>query len=656
MPTGAQAAVRPKSRSTATKIFSRFSFLLLVLVLVHFSGSCCRAQPQDEALALINFKSSLLDPQSALFDWNPAVAPCSGGRSNWIGVLCLDGYVWGLQLEKMNLQGRIDVDALQPLKFMRTVSFMGNNFEGPMPDWKKVSAIKALYLSDNQFSGEIAADAFKGMHSLKKVHLAKNRFTGPLPTSLESPKLIELKLQNNQFTGTIPEISSENLKILDLSNNQLEGPIPAALSKMDSAAFAGNKALCGEPLGTPCSSPPPPTPPPAPTPAAAAAVPKPPRKSPIGLILACILLGILILIIILSLLRRSRQHADETPKLGTPMPVITTTTDVENTLPAAVAAPRSPPKAEDHNGGVGVAAAKISDQHQAGKLAFVEETRQKFDLQDLMRASAEVLGSGNFAASYKAVLVEGEALVVKRFKHMNGIAREDFHEHMRRLGRLRHPNLLPLVAYLFRKEEKLLVSDFVDNGSLATLLHGKHSVALKWGNRLKIIKGVAKGLVYLQNEVPTLIVPHGNLKTSNVLLDKHYNPLLMDYALHPIVNASHVHHVLLAYKSPEYAHHGRISRKTDVWCLGTLILETLTGRFVAHGGAGPDLAAWVNAIAAEDAFSVLDKEMAEAAAATSKGQMEKMLRVGITCCTEDADKRWDLEEAVRQIESIQHDD
>lgn len=55
---------------------------------------------------------------------------------------------------------------------------------------------------------------------------------------------------------------------------------------------------------------------------------------------------------------------------------------------------------------------------------------------------------------------------------MNNVGREEFHEHMRRLGRLRHPNLLPIVSYYYRKEEKLLVFDFVHNGSLASHLHG----------------------------------------------------------------------------------------------------------------------------------------------------------------------------------------
>lgn len=107
-----------------------------------------------------------------------------------------------------------------------------------------------------------------------------------------------------------------------------------------------------------------------------------------------------------------------------------------------------------------------------GKLSFVRDDRQKFDLHDLLRASAEILGSGTFGASYKALIMT-DAVVVKRYKQMNNVGREEFHEHMRRLGRLTHPNLLPLVAYYYRREEKLLVSDFVENGSLASHLHGE---------------------------------------------------------------------------------------------------------------------------------------------------------------------------------------
>ncbi|XP_042019132.1 pollen receptor-like kinase 4 [Salvia splendens] len=548
----------------------------------------CSAEVEEQAL--LKFKSSLMNSEGALWNWNPGSPACSG---KWVGVLCYNNYVWGLQLERMNLKGYIDLDALAPLRFMRAMSLMGNTFEGAMPDWKKVSSIKALYLSDNYFSGDIAPDAFKGMFSLKKIHLANNNFTGPIPTSLESPKLIELDLHNNHFTGNIPLITSVNLKHINLSNNQLEGPIPFALKGMDPSSFADNKALCGPPLSNACL------------------FPSSSKTTPISFIIISILLGILLLFLLILLLSRFNKRGDDKAIV-----------DVEK------------------------------DGQKPVKLSFVDERRQKFELQELLRASAEVLGSGNLGASYKALLVDGEAVVVKRFKHMNSIDREEFHEHMRRLGRLSHPNLLPLVAYLFRKDEKLLVFDFAKNGNLAALLHGsssrKQSGVVRWGTRLKIIKGVTKGLMYLQNEVPTLRVAHGHLKSSNVLLDNEYNPLLMDYALHPVVNSAYVHNLLLAYKSPDYAHHHCISKKTDVWCLGILILEILTGKCLPNGTT-TDIAAWINGIAGQEFSLVIHKDM-EAAGSTN--QMEKMLQIGISCCIEDTDKRWDLEVAAPQIDQI----
>ncbi|KAL0430695.1 UNVERIFIED_CONTAM: Pollen receptor-like kinase [Sesamum radiatum] len=197
---------------------------------------------ENQSEALTKFKTALVNADPGLADWTPTKPPCLGNVSQWTGILCFSGYVWGLQLENMNLKGQIDVNSLISLRFLRTLSFMNNNFEGTMPDWRKIGALKSLYLSNNQFSGEIPDDAFKGMTSLKKVHLANNKFTGHIPSSLESPKLIELRLENNQFTGTIPAISSDNLKTLNVANNLLEGPIPEPLAKLDPNSFSGAHA------------------------------------------------------------------------------------------------------------------------------------------------------------------------------------------------------------------------------------------------------------------------------------------------------------------------------------------------------------------------------------------------------------------------------
>lgn len=111
-------------------------------------------------------------------------------------------------------------------------------------------------------------------------------------------------------------------------------------------------------------------------------------------------------------------------------------------------------------------------KQQGVKLTFLKEDVERFEMQDLLKASAEVLGSGVIGSTYKAALSGGNVMVVKRCKHMNSVSKEDFNEHMRRLGRLNHQNVLPLVAFYYRKEEKLLVAPYAHNLSLAVRLHG----------------------------------------------------------------------------------------------------------------------------------------------------------------------------------------
>lgn len=130
---------------------------------------------------------------------------------------------------------------------------------------------------------------------------------------------------------------------------------------------------------------------------------------------------------------------------------------------------------------IDVAAGKSKKNEDEG-FSFVGNEREEFDLQDLLRAPAEVLGSGSFGSTYKAMISNGPVVVVKRFKHMKSVGKQQFFEHMKRLGRLTHPNLLPLIAFYHGKEEKLLVYDFVENGSLASHLHG-----MAWHGHLLLI-------------------------------------------------------------------------------------------------------------------------------------------------------------------------
>lgn len=172
---------------------------------------------------------------------------------------------------------------------------------------------------------------------------------------------------------------------------------------------------------------------------------------PIVAIILAVIGGLLLaaIIIALFLLRRQRKRPSQYEK-----------SSVKNLNKSE---PKKRPLREDKYG-----------RSEKGKLYFVRRDREKFDLEDLLRAPAEVLGSGSFGSTYKADLNIGKPIAVRRFRQMSNMGKEDFHVHMRRLGKLSHPNILPLVAFYYTREEKLLVTDFAENGSLASHLHGNY--------------------------------------------------------------------------------------------------------------------------------------------------------------------------------------
>ncbi|KVH91561.1 pollen receptor-like kinase 4 [Cynara cardunculus var. scolymus] len=594
----------------------------LTLLLIHVLLTCSLVlSDEEDGKKLLKFKNSLLNTEG-LSNWNITSAPCNSKPQNWTGVICNDdGSVFGLQLENMGLGGNIDMDTLAEVTSIRTLSFMNNNFEGTMPNVQKIGPLRGVFLSYNKFSGDISGDAFSGMSGLRKVELANNDFTGKIPISLtQLPLLVDLQLQNNKFEGEIPDFDQKDLKV-NFANNRLEGSVPQGLGNQDPSSFAGNN-VCGKPLGS-C---------------------KIKKRNTLKIIIIAIvsLVAVLAAIVIAMFLFRAQKRGKNEYRNQIKK------TDRNNTYKA------NPNEIQMHNQ---KEIYKRTDN--GGKLHFVRTDRERFELEDLLRASADVLGSGSFGSSYKAMILDGPAMVVKRFKEMSNVRKEDFHAHMRLLGSLSHPNLLPLVAFYYKKDEKLLITDFAVNGSLASHLHVKRKPdepGLDWATRLKIIKGVARGLDYLYQELPRLSLPHGHLKSSNVLLDDAYNPLLADYALVPLINKEHAQQLMVAYKSPEFTQHGRTTKKTDVWCFGILILEMLTGKFPANyleqgKGGKPDLGTWVNSVVREEwTGEVFDKEMK--GTKNGEGEMLKLLKIGMCCCEWDITRRWDLKEVMEKIEEL----
>ncbi|XP_017178519.3 probable LRR receptor-like serine/threonine-protein kinase At4g31250 [Malus domestica] len=601
-------------------------FMLIFLVLSYVASS----SDPTEAATLLKFKSSLLNA-TALDNWTNATPPCNG-TDNWAGLYCdHDDNVFGLNLSKMGLRGIIDIDALLNLSGLKTVSVMNNSFDGPIPSVNKLSSLVSFYLSYNNFSGEIPEDFFVGMNSLKKIYLDGNEFTGKIPKSLAAlTKIVELDIRGNQFSGKLPKFSQnpKAWKTMNVSYNRLEGRIPASLRNSDPSAFLGNLDLCGKPLAA-CKS----------------------SKKKLLLIIAVTVISVAVILFIAACLERRRSaQSKQVTRVQDKLGAHHDTGAMEVQLAAEEENNNFHNNAERGGGGGG-----------GGELYFVQQDRN-FELEELLRAPAEVLGSGSFGSSYKAGILSG-SVVVKKFRQMNQVRKDEFYDHMRRLGRLSHPNLLPLIAFYYRKEEKLLVHAFVANGSLASHLHVKRESGqpgLDWATRLMIIKGVARGLAYLYREFPGLTVPHGHLKSSNVLLDNNFNPLLAEYALIPLINRDHAQKFMVAFKSPEFYHTERTLKKTDVWSLGILILEMLTGKFPANylqpgKRANADLAAWVNSVVREEwTGEVFDKDMK--GTKNGEGEMLKLLKIGMCCCESNVEGRWDWREVVDKIEQLKERD
>ncbi|QHN76872.1 Pollen receptor-like kinase [Arachis hypogaea] len=635
-------AVAPAITGLRPTLLFYYMFTTVVIhVAVTFSMS--------EAEALLTLKNSFSNAQ-ALGSWVANSVPCSKDHQ-WDGVVCVNGLVSGLRLGGMGLLGEIDVDTLLELKNLRTISLVNNSFSGSIPQLNRIGFLKAMYLSGNKFSGNIPTDYFQRMRSLKKLWLSNNEFTGQIPASLaEIPQLVELHLENNQFSGNIPNLANPSLVDLNLSYNKLEGEVPQALSKFDESSFAGNDGICGKKIGKPCEKLPEET-----------VIPLPVTNGSWNnklQIAGFALTSLLLVALIIFFIVRSKRNKDneEFGRFGNGGSIAGESVEVQVSQPVkregvptvttVVSRKGSSKRGSCHGGSKGV-----------GELVVVNDEKGVFGLSDLMKAAAEVLGNGGLGSCYKAVMSNGVAVVVKRTREMNALEKKRFDAEICRLGRLKHLNILTPLAYHFRKDEKLIMSEYVPGSSLLFLLHGDRGPShaeLDWPARLKIVRGIAEGMRYLHTELASSNVPHGNLKSSNVLLGPDYQPMLVDYGFSQMVNPSTATQALFAYKAPEAAR-GQVSHKSDVYCLGVVILEILTGKFpsqyLSNKKGGTDVVEWVTSAISEGRESeLLDPQIANNK--ISIGQMVQLLHVGAACTESNPEQRIDIKEAIRRIEEV----
>ncbi|EES18391.2 hypothetical protein BDA96_09G185100 [Sorghum bicolor] len=270
--------------------------------------------------------------------------------------------------------------------------------------------------------------------------------------------------------------------------------------------------------------------------------------------------------------------------------------------------------------------------------------------------SAQV-GQGGYGKVYKGILADGAVVAIKRAHEDSLQGSREFCTEIELLSRLHHRNLVSLVGYCDEKDEQMLVYEFMSNGTLRDHLSAKSKRPLSFGLRLKIALGAAKGILYLHTEADPPIF-HRDVKASNILLDSKFVAKVADFGLSRLAPVPDVEGTLPAhvstvvkgtpgYLDPEYFLTHKLTDKSDVYSLGVVFLEMLTGmKPIEHG---KNIVREVNSACQSGSVSeIIDGRMG----LYPPECIRRFLSLATKCCQDETDDRPSMWEIVRELELI----
>ncbi|XP_058750413.1 probable LRR receptor-like serine/threonine-protein kinase At1g06840 [Vicia villosa] len=272
-------------------------------------------------------------------------------------------------------------------------------------------------------------------------------------------------------------------------------------------------------------------------------------------------------------------------------------------------------------------------------------------------SSSAQVGQGGYGKVYKGIISDGTVVAIKRAQEGSLQGEKEFLTEISLLSRLHHRNLVSLIGYCDEEGEQMLVYEYMPNGTLRDHLSVTSKEPLTFITRLKIALGSAKGLMYLHNEADPPIF-HRDVKASNILLDSKLAAKVADFGLSRLapvpdmegIVPGHVSTVVKGtpgYLDPEYFLTHKLTDKSDVYSLGVVFLELLTGMHpISHG---KNIVREVNiSYQAGVIFSIIDERMGS----YPSEHVEKFLTLALKCCNDEPDNRPKMAEVVRELENI----
>ncbi|KAG5623878.1 hypothetical protein H5410_009096 [Solanum commersonii] len=615
------------------------------------------------------------------------------------------------------------------LNNLQFLNLSGNALTGRLPaNLTRLSNLTVVSLKDNYFFGAVPF----GFDSVQVLDLSSNLINGSLPPNFGGSNLRYFNASLNRLSGDIPPEFGSKIPpnaTIDLSYNNFSGAIPESIVfiNQNRKAFSGNPELCGAPLKNLCPIPStvttlPISPEPTSSPAIAA-IPKPTDSNPatespkegknglrtgtiIGIITGDIAAVGVLALIFMYVYRAKKKKRNIENSIKTEAETAkdfdwasSASSEEYNWLRSWTCLKKQRHGDDDELSEASHSESEKSQlgnpqqnhvhtEQKTGELVTVDGERE-LELETLLKASAYILGASGSSIMYKAVLEDGTTLAVRRIGE-SGVERfKDFENQVKVIAKFVHTNLVKIRGFYWGAEEKLVIYDFVPNGSLANARNrkaGSSPCHVPWEIRLKVAKGVARGLTYIHEKKHV----HGNLKPSNILLGEDMEPKIGDFGIERLVTGDSSHKTygsarnfgskrstasresfqdftsgptptpspsalgISPYHAPESLRSLKPNPKWDVFSFGVVLLELLTGKVIVSDEMGPASVIGATTSAEEEKSKVL--RLADVAIrADVEGKEDALLalmKVGYSCISPTPQKRPGMREVVQALEKF----
>ncbi|XAR65568.1 Non-specific serine/threonine protein kinase [Bertholletia excelsa] len=547
-------------------------------------------------------------------------------------------------------------------------------------------SLKHLNLAHNRFWKQ-AFPEIGLLSGLEYLNLSETNLVGHIPNEIsELISLRTLDLSKNHLRNRIPHLGTENLQVLDVSLNNLSGEIPFSLleklQRMERFNFSfNNLSLCASALspktldtafiGSQNSCP---------------IAAKPDlfrRKAPghhrgfelalaLALSMVCLLVGLLFLAF--GCRRKTRMWAvkqdpcKEEPNISGPFSFQTDSTTWVADIKLATSVP----------------------------VVIFEKPLLNFTFADLLSATSNfdrgtLLADGRFGPVYRGFLPSGIHVAVKVLVHGWTMTDQEAARELEHLGRIKHPNLVPLMGYCLAGDQRIAIYEYMENGNLQNLLHdlplgvpktedwstdtweeendyngiqniGSEGLLTTWRYRHRIALGTARALAFLHHGCSPPII-HRDVKANSVYLDSNLEPRLSDFGLAKIFGhgpEDEIAHGIAGYAPPEFLHPETstptaVTPKADVYAFGVVLFELITGKKPAEDehlvDKGTNLVNWVRGLVKKNQGSrAIDPKIRGTGV---EAQMEEALKIGYLCTADLPLKRPSMQQVVGLLKDIE---